>query len=104
MLDATEGNPFHLEELVKWLFESGIIVKDDGTWRVREETIDRLAVPPTLRGVLQARIDALTQPEHLVLQQASVIGRVFWDGAIDSLNSGARLAAIDDDPRPVEQP
>ena len=54
---------------------------------MREERIDGVHVPPTLRGVLQARIDALSPPEHLVLQRASVIGRVFWDDAVDSLTN-----------------
>ena len=40
LLDATEGNPFHLEEVVKWLVESGVIVADHGAWRVRAEHLD----------------------------------------------------------------
>jgi class 3 adenylate cyclase/tetratricopeptide (TPR) repeat protein len=87
LVSAAEGNPFHLEELVKWLIESGVIVTDGDTWHVIEDRIDRVKVPPTLKGVLQARIDALSPPEHLVLQRASVIGRVFWDDAVDSLQA-----------------
>jgi class 3 adenylate cyclase/tetratricopeptide (TPR) repeat protein len=87
LVTAAEGNPFHLEELVKWLVESDVIDTDGDRWRVVVERIDRVKVPPTLRGVLQARIDALTPPEHLVLQRASVIGRVFWDDAVDSLRA-----------------
>ncbi len=100
-MNTAEGNPFHLEELVKWLVESDVIVKDDEVWHVREERIHGVNVPPTLRGVLQARIDALSPPEHLVLQRASVIGRVFWDDAVDSLTN--RSGLLDDHrggPRP----
>lgn len=100
LLSTAEGNPFHLEELVKWLVESGVIATGEGAWHVREARLERVHVPPTLRGVLQARIDALSPPEHLVLQQASVIGRVFWDDAVASLDteptaSGATVAALD---------
>ena len=42
-------------------------------------------VPPTLRGVLQARLDALPPTERVTLQRAAVIGRVFWDDAVRSL-------------------
>ena len=42
-------------------------------------------VPATLRSVLQARLDALPTTERLTLQRASVIGRVFWDDAVESL-------------------
>ena len=74
---------------MKWLVESGVIVADHGAWRVRAEHLDTLEVPATLRGVLQARIDALTPPEHVALQQASVVGRVFWGDAVASLNTDA---------------
>jgi len=45
-------------------------------------------VPPTLTGVLQARLDRLTPEERTVLQRASVIGRVFWDDAVEHLGAG----------------
>jgi len=46
-------------------------------------------VPPTLTGVLQARLDSLPAPERLTLQQASVIGPVFWDRALIALDTKA---------------
>jgi tetratricopeptide (TPR) repeat protein len=87
LVSTAEGNPFHLEELVKWLVDSEVIVKDGDVWHVHAERIHAIRVPPTLKGVLQSRIDALTAPEHLVLQRASVIGRVFWDDAVDALST-----------------
>ncbi len=100
LLSTTEGNPFHLEELVKWLVESGVIVTGEDAWHVREAQLHGVHVPPTLRGVLQARIDALSPPEQQVLQRASVIGRVFWDDAVASFDpapttSTATVAALD---------
>ena len=47
-------------------------------------------VPTTLTGVLQARLDGLPAPERLTLQQASVIGPVFWDRALIALDEKAR--------------
>ena len=38
-----------------------------------------VAVPSTLKGVLQSRLDALSLDERNLLQRASVVGRVFWD-------------------------
>jgi len=46
-------------------------------------------VPPTLIGVLQARLDTLAPHEKLSLQQASVIGFVFWDQALAALDTQA---------------
>ena len=46
-------------------------------------------MPPTLTGVLQARLDGLPPAERLALQQASVIGLVFWDQALVALDATA---------------
>jgi oligopeptide transport system substrate-binding protein len=55
-------------------------------------------VPPTLRGVLQARLDRLPLEDRTVLQQASVVGRLFWDRAVVRINEtaaeGVREAAV----------
>ncbi|MGN6610179.1 MAG: ATP-binding protein, partial [Angustibacter sp.] len=86
--EAAEGNPFYIEELVTWLVDAGVIERGSPSWRVREDRIGAVAVPSTLRGVLQARLDALTMAERIVLQRASVVGRVFWDDAVDHLDDG----------------
>ncbi|KQX66577.1 adenylate/guanylate cyclase domain-containing protein [Angustibacter sp. Root456] len=96
--DAAEGNPFYIEELVTWLVDAGVIERGSPHWRVREDRIGAVAVPSTLRGVLQARLDALTMAERVVLQRASVVGRVFWDDAVDHLDDGTAAptsAALD---------
>ena len=87
IVDAAEGNPFYLEELVTWLIDSGVVVPDTPHWRVVHDLVGRLVVPPSLKGLLQARLDALTPPERAVLQRASVVGRIFWDQAVTHLAS-----------------
>ena len=83
VITAAEGNPYYLEELVTWLVARGVLVRGPERWTVATDQVDRLgALPPTLRGVLQARVDALSATERAVLQRASVIGRVFWDDAV----------------------
>ncbi len=81
-----EGNPFYLEELVKMLVEEGVITKSEPAWRVQPGRLLGLQVPPTLTGVIQARLDRLSASERTVLQQASVVGRVFWDAAVSYMN------------------
>ena len=85
MVDASEGNPFYLEELVSWLLDTGVIVREGDRWEVREQLMGRVEVPSTLRAVLQARLDALTDDERFVLERASVIGRVFWEAAVEAI-------------------
>jgi class 3 adenylate cyclase/tetratricopeptide (TPR) repeat protein len=83
--DKADGNPFYLEELVKMLIEDGVIVTGSERWQVQPERLDAARVPPTLTGVLQARLESLPPAERVVLQQASVIGRQFWDTAVDHI-------------------
>ncbi len=94
IVEATDGNPFYIEELVKWMLEAGVIEKDGDRWTVLEQKIDRARVPATLRGVLQARLDALAPDERQALQQAAVIGRVFWDEAVETLSAATGAGQV----------
>jgi tetratricopeptide (TPR) repeat protein len=84
-----EGNPFYVEELVKMLIEEGVILKEEPHWRVQSERLYDIKVPPSLAGVLQARLDRLPADVRTVLQQASVIGRIFWDDALVAFHDQA---------------
>jgi ABC-type oligopeptide transport system substrate-binding subunit/class 3 adenylate cyclase len=79
---GAEGNPFFIEELVKMLVEDGVIVKGEDRWLLEPSRLAEVRVPETLTGVLQARLDRLPPEERVVLQQASVVGRLFWDRAV----------------------
>ena len=72
LLDKTEGNPLFVEETVRMLLEEGT------------EHSDR--IPDSLQALIGARIDRLPAGEKIILQRGSVIGRVFWAGAIDYLS------------------
>jgi tetratricopeptide (TPR) repeat protein len=67
------------------LIEDQIIYEEGGQWWVDEERLEELRVPPTLTGVLQARLDRLSEEERQILQRAAVIGRNFWGATIDYL-------------------
>ncbi len=86
IIDNAEGNPFYIEELVKMLVDDRVIVKEDSHWEVHLERLAEVHVPSTLTGVLQARLARLPESEHALIQQASVIGRVFWDQVLMHLN------------------
>jgi predicted ATPase len=82
IISNAEGNPYYLEELIRMLVEDGVIVKDEPAWRIHVDRLDEVRVPPTLTGVVQARLEGLPKEERTVLQAASVVGRVFWDAAV----------------------
>ena len=77
-----EGNPFYMEELIKMLIDEGAIITGPAQWHAIPEKLVATHVPPTLTGILQARIDRLSASQRRLLQQASVIGSVFWDQAL----------------------
>ncbi len=89
---GAEGNPFYMEELVKMLIDDGVIEVAPTTWRVRSDKLLSARVPPTLAGVLQARLDALSATERSALQQAAIVGHVFWDQALAAIESAAAAA------------
>ena len=84
ILDRAEGNPFFLEEILRRLIDEERIVRDGGRWRATDELM-QLELPDTVQGVLAARIDLLEPSTKRTLQQASVVGRVFWKGAVAAL-------------------
>lgn len=84
---GAEGNPFYMEELVRMLIDQGAIDVSGEPWRLNSERLLAAQVPPTLTGVLQARLDGLPAEERLTLQEASVIGQVFWDRALMALDA-----------------
>ena len=91
-----EGNPYYMEELVRRLIDDGVITTVLTTssvpWEVDVNRLDTLRLPTTLVGLLQARLDALPAAERQAARQASVIGHVFWDNALQALDSSAPQA------------
>ncbi len=78
-----------MEELIKMLIDEGAIRVAADRWSADPARLDATRVPQTLTGVLQARLDGLKPAEKLALQQASVIGHVFWDQALAAIDSAA---------------
>ena len=81
--ERSDGNPYFMEELAKSLLKSGL---NPGEMD-EEELIVRVRKLPleSLRVMLQARLDSLSREARAVALMASVVGRVFWVGAVLSL-------------------
>lgn len=88
--NGAEGNPFYMEELVNMLVDHGAIDTSSDRWALHTEKLLATQVPSTLTGVLQARLDGLPVAERQTLQEASVIGPIFWDEALSALNERAK--------------
>jgi class 3 adenylate cyclase/tetratricopeptide (TPR) repeat protein len=95
VVDEADGNPLHVEELIKIYIDDGVIVPAGPMWEVDEERLQDHRVPDTLTGVLQARLDRIPPSQFKVLQRASVFGRYFWADAVAALGeNGDHAAAI----------
>jgi predicted ATPase/class 3 adenylate cyclase len=70
------GNPFYLEEVVRSLVESGVLVRDADGWRCPGD-VTTVDVPLTLQGLLLSRLDRLPPDVRRVAQETAVLGVVF---------------------------
>jgi class 3 adenylate cyclase/tetratricopeptide (TPR) repeat protein len=73
LIARTEGNPFFLEESVRTLVETGLLVGKPGAYRLAQ-SLNTFHVPATVQAILAARIDRLPPEEKRLLQTAAVIG------------------------------
>jgi class 3 adenylate cyclase/tetratricopeptide (TPR) repeat protein len=76
LLDRAGGNPLYAEELARMVGERG----SDG----------ELPLPETVQGVIAARIDGLPSEDKELLQDAAVVGKVFWPGAVAAIAGADR--------------
>ncbi|MFN2189161.1 MAG: ATP-binding protein, partial [Candidatus Promineifilaceae bacterium] len=95
ILEKSDGNPFFIEEVVRTLIETDVVVPEDrevdgATVRYWKATSDgtELSIPDTLQSLLASRMDRLEEATRATLQLASVIGRHFYLRV---------LRAVDDD-------
>jgi class 3 adenylate cyclase len=77
ILARAEGNPFFIEEILRRLIDEGALMRVGDAWEATDAAA-RVVLPETVQGLLAARIDTLPEEEKRVLQEAAVVGRVFW--------------------------
>ncbi len=77
LLARAGGNPLYAEQYARILLERG----------------DVLEVPETVQGIIAARLDALSDDEKQLLQDAAVVGKVFWLGAVEAVDGTTRWQA-----------
>jgi class 3 adenylate cyclase/tetratricopeptide (TPR) repeat protein len=82
--DAAEGNPLFVEEMLEMLIDDGRLERSNGSWVAIGEMAE-VAVPPSISSLLEARLDRLGPDERAVIERASVVGKVFYGGAIHAL-------------------
>ncbi len=80
-----DGNPFFVEELVREISR-----------RRAGDSSGTFAIPESVLGMLQARLDALGADQKRILRAASVFGERFWRAGVQALVGSESLEAIED--------
>ena len=79
------GNPLFIEERVRSMVESGELVGQPGRYRVGKRR-DVITMPPTVRAVLESRIDRLGREDKHVLQAVAAVGEVATVGLLERVS------------------
>ena len=74
LLARAGGNPLYAEEYARMVSERGMAPGDDAP------------LPETVQGIIAARLDALAPEDKALIQDAAVVGKVFWSGALAAMN------------------
>jgi class 3 adenylate cyclase/tetratricopeptide (TPR) repeat protein len=82
LLERASGNPLYAEQFARLYVERG--------------SIEGIPLPDSVHGLIAARLDALSAEEKELLQDAAVMGKVFWSGALSANGELAdRLHALE---------
>jgi predicted ATPase/class 3 adenylate cyclase len=93
ILAAAEGNPLFAEEIVAHLIDQGVLARTPNG--INEVAADAsVTIPDTVRALLAARVDALPVEEKRTLQDAAVVGRIFWTTTLEAMRDGAVRPAL----------
>ncbi len=84
IIEAAEGNPLFVEQLLSMLIDESLVELVDGSWQASGD-LPTVTLPPTIQALLASRIDRLTAAERAVLEPAAVVGYVFPQDAVREL-------------------
>jgi class 3 adenylate cyclase/tetratricopeptide (TPR) repeat protein len=93
LLERAEGNPLFAEEYVRMLQDRGFLQRRGRAWELA--TDGELPLPESVQGLIAGRLDALPAEEKVLVQDAAVVGKIFWAGALESL-SGIPARELED--------
>jgi class 3 adenylate cyclase len=82
LLERAEGNPLYAQEYVRMLQDRRVLVREAGGWTLSGEIVD---LPESLHGIIAARLDTLSPEEKALIQDAAVVGKTAWVGAVCAL-------------------
>lgn len=88
VVSRSEGNPLYIEEFLRTLIETGRIAYEGGRWVAIGE-IAEIEIPPTLHGLISARLDRVAPEVKQLLHAAAIVGRLFSTSALGAIAGSA---------------
>jgi class 3 adenylate cyclase/tetratricopeptide (TPR) repeat protein len=85
LLERAGGNPLYAEEFVRMLLDQGALVVRGRTLKLVHATED-IRLPDSIQALISARLDTLAPERKSLLQDAAVMGKVFWSVAVASMS------------------
>ena len=85
--ERTEGNPLFTEEIVRMFIDQGVLRATEASRLELARPVDQVEVPHSIHALIATRLDGLPPEEKALLQDASVVGRAFWAGALTKLTA-----------------
>ncbi len=82
LIERSGGNPLYAEEFVRMLVDRRILVHRGRTASIAPGA--DIPLPESVHGIIAARLDTLAPDAKALLQDASVVGKVFWSGTLAS--------------------
>jgi len=84
VLGRAGGNPLFVEEYIRLLQDRELLVPVGSSWELVPGV--EVPLPSTVQALIAARIDTLSPNAKALVADAAVVGKVFWDGTIGTLN------------------
>jgi hypothetical protein len=91
LLGRVGGNPLYAEQVCRMLDDRGLLERDGHTVRL---TAADAVLPDSLQALIAARLDTLSPERRALLQDAAVVGTVFWPGRCSRSAAGTRPAPL----------
>ena len=86
------GNPLYAEEFVQLLKDQKILRRTGAGWSIDADA--EIPLPPGVQGLIAARLDTLGSARKRLLQDAAVVGEVFWAGAVTAMGDQDQAQAV----------
>jgi class 3 adenylate cyclase/tetratricopeptide (TPR) repeat protein len=81
ILDRCGGNPLYAREFVRMLEDRGLLERRGRIVKISED----LPIPPSVQGLIAARLDLLPPTQKSLVRAAAVVGKVFWPGTLSAI-------------------